>query len=68
MNKTKALFSRSATAKINLNKNTILKKEMIKYTKPGFGISEKEINKYIGKKIFKNVKENYQFKKKDFVK
>lgn len=68
LSKTKALFSRSATAKINLNKNTILKKEMIKYTKPGFGISEKEIKKYIGKKIFKNIKENYQFKKKDFVK
>ena len=41
---------------------------MIDFKKPGYGIKENEINKYIGKRISKKIKKNYQFKKSDFIK
>ena len=68
LNSTKLLFNRSATATRSLLKNTILKKDMIDFKKPGYGIKENEINKYIGKKISKKIKKNYQFKKNNFIK
>ena len=62
--KTKLLFNRSATANVSLLKNTLLKKNMIKFKKPGFGINELEIKKYIGKRLNKDINKNYQFKKR----
>lgn len=49
---------RSAILNLNLNKGSILKKGMIIFKRPGYGIQPNQINKFYGKKIKKNLKED----------
>ena len=49
---------RSAILNLNLKKGSILKKGMIVFKRPGYGIQPDLINKFYGKKIKKNLKED----------
>ena len=57
---------KSLTLNINLYKGEILKKKFLTLKRPGTGILYYNINKFIGKRTKRNLKENYQIKTKDF--
>ena len=56
---------RSIVLKKDLKKNSILKKDDLISKRPGTGISPSDIHKIIGKKINKNLKEDYILQYKD---
>ena len=59
---------RSLVLNCNLKKGSKLKYEHLISKRPGFGISPTEIDKIIGKKITKDLKEDYILKYKDIIK
>tara|TARA_A100001011_G_scaffold391711_2_gene477755 strand:- start:1315 stop:2361 length:1047 start_codon:yes stop_codon:yes gene_type:complete len=59
-------FSKSLSLAFNEKKGTILNKNHFTLKKPGTGIKESEIKKYIGKRLNKNVSSNRLLKKSDF--
>ncbi len=64
--KTRSKFSKSLSLVSNKKKGTILKKSHFTFKKPGTGIKEFEIKKFIGKKLKKNVPSNRLLKVSDF--
>ena len=64
-NKARINARRSLVLSQDIKKNTVLKKNHLIPKRPGNGISPKEINKIIGKKINKDLKEDYILKYKD---
>ena len=56
---------KSLTLVKDIKKNTIMKKEYLKLKRPGSGLFYNKIGLIIGKKIKKDMKENYQIKLKD---
>ena len=57
---------RSLVYTSDLNKNTIIKMEHIIPKRPGTGVPVREINKFIGKKLKNNVREDEQLNFTDF--
>jgi len=49
---------KSVVAKIDISKNTIITEEMLDLKRPGTGILPKELNKIIGRKAKKNIKQD----------
>lgn len=65
--KTRLLARRSLVLKRNLVKGTILNEENLVCKRPGNGISPKFINKFLGKKIIRDLNKDHQIKIKDIV-
>ena len=61
----RSLFSKSLSLKYNINKNVVIKNEMITEKKPGTGIQLKDKNKIIGKMSKKNLYSNRLIKFSD---
>ena len=57
---------KSLTLVKNLKSNTVMKKKYLKLKRPGSGLFYNKIGLILGKKIKKNLKENYQIKLRDF--
>ena len=57
---------RSLVYTSDLNENTIIKMEHITPKRPGTGVPVSEINKFIGKKLKNNVREDEQLNFTDF--
>lgn len=49
---------RSIVAKVGISKNTVITKDMLTFKRPGTGISPKSIDRIIGKKAKRNIKED----------
>jgi N-acetylneuraminate synthase/N,N'-diacetyllegionaminate synthase len=63
-----SLISRkSLTLKKNLLKNEILKKKHLQLKRPGTGLYYNKLKYILGKRVKKNLKQNYQPKLKDFI-
>jgi N-acetylneuraminate synthase len=62
----KKLFGKSAFIQNEMKKNQTLKRNNIIFKKPGAGILEAQIKKFVGKKINKNLKPHSMLQKKDF--
>jgi len=56
--KIRRIIRKSIVAKIDIPKNTIIKKNMLIIKRPGTGINPKQIDKIIGKKTKKNIVQN----------
>jgi N,N'-diacetyllegionaminate synthase len=56
----------SCVANQNISKGAILKEHMIEFKKPGTGIKPNKINKFLGKKLKKNIKLNEVLKNRYF--
>ena len=56
---------KSIVAKIDISNGTVIDKKMITFKRPGDGISPDDIEKIVGKKTLKNIKEDSQLNWKD---
>tara|TARA_B100000989_G_C19532426_1_gene470854 strand:- start:3978 stop:5024 length:1047 start_codon:yes stop_codon:yes gene_type:complete len=61
-------FTKSIAVKINLKKGSILTKDIITFKKPGNGIDPNDIDKILGKKIIKDIKNTKLLKWSDIEK
>jgi N,N'-diacetyllegionaminate synthase len=62
----KMTFEKSIVSKTPLNKLDTISLEHLAFKKPGDGIPAREYKRILGKKLNKNVVENYKFKWRDF--
>jgi N,N'-diacetyllegionaminate synthase len=62
----KKIFTKSCALKVNKKKGYKIKVKDITFKKPGFGFSENNINKLIGKTLVRDVNSNRILKKNDF--
>jgi len=58
---------RSIVAKVDIPKNTVITADMLTFKRPGTGISPKLINKVIGKRARKNIKNDEIIKFEDLI-
>lgn len=61
--KFRKLMRKSIIAKVNISKDTIIKKSMLSFSRPGTGFPPSDISKILGKKIRRTVKKGEIIKK-----
>lgn len=66
LKKIKKIFTKSCALKVNRKKGYKIIAKDITFKKPGFGFSESNINKIIGKTLIRDVNSNRILKKNDF--
>lgn len=66
LKKIKKIFTKSCALKVDKKKGYKIKAKDITFKKPGFGISENDVNKLIGKTLVRDVNSNRILKKNDF--
>lgn len=62
----KIIFEKSIVAKVPINKNAVICREMLAFKKPGDGIPARKYKNLLGKKMNKSVEKNHKFSLTDF--